>query len=96
MNDTREAMRTCTEVVQGILALALGAVAVNGCGREASIVEVALQMIGALLGLDEDEAQRFALCRRNQVQQVITLLMLFNPQNLQSAVGLKSTFSKAM
>ncbi len=46
------------EHAQGVLALALGAVAVDGSHRVAVVVQERLERVGSLLRLDEDERQR--------------------------------------
>eukprot|EP00042_Codosiga_hollandica_P051259 m.626658 g.626658 ORF g.626658 m.626658 type:complete len:338 (+) comp58246_c0_seq2:519-1532(+) len=75
-----------TEGGQSKLALALRAIAVNGGRRVAFAIEEVLELVGALLGLDEHEDQGLRAGRIEQVQQAVALLVILNPDDLLSDV----------
>ena len=50
------------------------------------MVEIALKLVGALLGLDKHKAELGAVRRGDQVQQVVALVVVLHPNNLLSDV----------
>eukprot|EP00050_Salpingoeca_kvevrii_P012969 m.26036 g.26036 ORF g.26036 m.26036 type:complete len:636 (-) comp4524_c0_seq1:67-1974(-) len=70
------------EAVEGVLALALRAVAVDRRAREALVVEKVLEAVGAALRLNKDEHERIAVGGRDNVEEKLFLLALLHPDNL--------------
>lgn len=73
---------TVSELAQGLLTLALGAVAVNRVGTHVLVDEEVRQGIGHALGLDEDEGQAAIAVRVQDVEENRALVNVLDVLNL--------------
>lgn len=78
---------------QRLLALALVSVTVDAAGAEAAVVQKVVQLIGAFLGLREDQRQAVRLAAFQNLQKRGALVVLVHPQNLLRNVLTRGTDS---
>lgn len=76
-----------SESVQCFLTLPLGPVSVDRSRFVLSVVEELIQVIGALLGLGEDQSQGFGVGGVDEIQQELVFLVLIDPDHLLRDVG---------